>query len=108
MQKRRPGAPRRILLAVLVLARIIVLVARLVVRYLYVRIKLAAWRRVSVWRLKRRLRGLPPGLREEIVEYYKDYTAGLAQAASIRSLLGGRRRRKGGLPPGGHKHEQGK
>ena len=106
MQKRMPGAPRRILLAILVLARIIVLVARLVVRYLYVRVKLAAWRRVSVWRLKRRLRGLPPGLREELVEYYKDYTQGLVQASSVRSIFGGKRRRKGGLPPGGYKHEQ--
>ena len=94
MQKRKLGTPRTIILAALVLARIIVLVARLALWYLYVRVKLAVWRRISVWRLKRRLRGLPPELREELVGYYKDYTAGLAQAASIQSFLSGRLRRK--------------
>ncbi len=78
---------------VLFLARLIVLAVRVGVRYAYLRVKLAAWRRLSQWRLERKLRGMPPSLRRELVDDYKAYTARLLErfSTSIGSIRGKRR-----------------
>ncbi|MEB3852186.1 MAG: hypothetical protein LRS49_06385 [Desulfurococcales archaeon] len=73
-------------------ARLAAVSARAAGLYARLRLRLWLWRRLSAWRFSRAIRGLPPGLREELEGLYREALEPL-RLPGLGSLAGRRARR---------------